>query len=103
MKVKLRWRPRSRTDLLEIYATIALDKPLAAEHWLTNIEARAAMLAEHPRLGVRRPELTNSARMVSVGNYLIVYQTHPDTDEGAVDEIEIVRVMHGNRDLSRVF
>jgi toxin ParE1/3/4 len=102
MKAKLRWRPRSRADLLEIYATIALDKPMAAEHWLTEIEDRVAMLVEHPRLGVRRPELSKPARIVPVGNYLIFYQTHPNTDEGAVDEVEIVRVVHGSRDLSRV-
>ncbi|WP_220464976.1 type II toxin-antitoxin system RelE/ParE family toxin [Granulicella sp. 5B5] len=89
--------------MLDIYEVIALDKPLAAERWLTEIEERAAMLVEHPRLGVRRPEFEPSARILSVGNYLIVYETHPDTDEGAVDEVEIVRVVHGQRDLSRVF
>jgi len=103
MKAVLRWRPRARVDLLEIYATIALDKPSAAERWLTKMEEHAVLLAAHPRLGARSPELIQSARLLIVGNYLIVYKTHPDTGEGTVDEVEIVRVVHGYRDLSRVF
>ena len=35
--------------------------------------------------------------------YLILYQTSPDTDESAVDLVEIVRVVDGRRDLSRLF
>jgi toxin ParE1/3/4 len=33
------------------------------------------------------------------GSYLILYETHPDTDEGPVEAVEIVRVVHGRRDL----
>jgi toxin ParE1/3/4 len=36
------------------------------------------------------------------GVYLILYETHPDTDEGLVEAIEIVRIVHGHRDLSRI-
>jgi toxin ParE1/3/4 len=41
--------------------------------------------------------------MLVEGVYLILYEIHPDTDEGPVDAIEIVRVMHGHRDLRRIF
>jgi toxin ParE1/3/4 len=41
--------------------------------------------------------------MLVEGVYLLLYETHPDTDEGPVDVIEIVRVIHGHRDLSRIF
>jgi toxin ParE1/3/4 len=101
MRPDLRWRPRARLDLLEIYEVIALDKPLAAEKWLTKIEERVRMLVEHPRLGMRRQALETSARVLTAGNYLIVYRTYPDTDGEAIDEIEIVRVLPGQRDLSR--
>jgi toxin ParE1/3/4 len=32
---------------------------------------------------VRRPEIAPSTRMLVEGVYLILYETHPDTDEGA--------------------
>jgi toxin ParE1/3/4 len=41
--------------------------------------------------------------MLVEGVYLLLYETHPDSDDGPVDEIEIVRVVHGHRDLSRIF
>jgi toxin ParE1/3/4 len=41
--------------------------------------------------------------MLVEGVYLLLYETHPDTDEGPVDAIEIVRVIHGHRNLSRIF
>jgi len=34
--------------------------------------------------------------------YLILFETHPDTDDGPVDWVEIVRVVDGRRDLPAV-
>jgi len=41
--------------------------------------------------------------MLVEGVYLIFYETHPDTDAGPIDTIEVVRVVHGYRNLSNVF
>jgi toxin ParE1/3/4 len=103
MKPTLVWRPQAREDLLDIYLAIGIDNVAAAERLYTAIEEKASLLAAHPRLGVRRPEIAPTARMLVEGVYLILYETHPDTDEGPVDGIEIVRLMHGHRDLSRIF
>jgi toxin ParE1/3/4 len=103
MKPTLVWTPQAREDLLEIYLTIGIDNAAAAERLYTAIEEKVNLLAAHPRLGVRRPEIAPTARMLVEGVYLILYETHPDTDEGPVDAIEIVRVMHGHRDLRRIF
>jgi toxin ParE1/3/4 len=35
--------------------------------------------------------------------YLILFETHPDSDEGPVDEVEIVRIVDGRRDLTSLF
>jgi toxin ParE1/3/4 len=37
------------------------------------------------------------------GPYLILYRTQPDTDDGPISEVEIVRVVDGRRDLTRPF
>lgn len=35
--------------------------------------------------------------------FLVLYRTVPDTDEGPLDHIEIVRVVDGRRDLATFF
>jgi toxin ParE1/3/4 len=103
MTPALLWTPQAREDLLDIYVTIGLDNPSAAERVYSAMEEKAILLATSPRLGVRRPEIAPMARMLVEGVYLLLYETHPDTDTGPVERIEIVRVVHGHRDLTRVF
>jgi toxin ParE1/3/4 len=54
-------------------------------------------------LGVRRPEIRPSVRILVEKPYLILYETRPDTNEGSVNEVEIVRVLDGRRNLTRLF
>jgi toxin ParE1/3/4 len=67
------------------------------------MEEKATLLVRYPRLGVRRPEIATAARMLVEGVYLLLYETYPDSDDGPVDEVEIVRVVHGHRDLANLF
>jgi len=82
MPADLVWRPQARQDLLDIYEVIGLDNPMAAERIYDIIEAKTQVLLDHPRLGPRRPDLRPSARMLVEGAYLILFETHPDADEG---------------------
>lgn len=68
----------------------------------TVLEQRVSLLEQSPRMGVRRKEISPSTRMLVEGMYLILYETHPNTDEGPVEAVEIVRIVHGHRDLSRI-
>jgi toxin ParE1/3/4 len=101
--MRIVWTTQARTDQVEIYETIAEDNPDAAERVYQQIEERVAMLKDNPRLGVRRPEIGRSVRMLVRGVYLIYYEITPDNDEAEIEEVEIVRVVHGQRDMSRVF
>jgi toxin ParE1/3/4 len=103
MRPVLLWTPQAREDLLEIYVTIGMDNPSAAERLYTAMEEKATLLVRYPRMGVRRPDIATSARMLVEGVYLLLYETHPDSDDGTVDEVEIVRVVHGHRDLANIF
>jgi toxin ParE1/3/4 len=103
MRPTLHWSEEAREDLFEIFHTIALDNPEAAERVYNAIEDRADTLILMPHMGVGRPDVASSARALVEGAYLILYRTVPEVHLGKVDEIEIVRVMHGHRDLSRVF
>jgi toxin ParE1/3/4 len=97
--VNLLWSRHAREDLLEIYVYIGLENPTAAERIFDAIQARAESLAEYPRMGVRRPDIRQSTRMLIEGPYLILYETHPDSDEKSIVEIEIVRIVDGRRNL----
>jgi toxin ParE1/3/4 len=103
MSVELIWLPDAEADLIEIYLTIALDNQSAAERVYAAMKERAALLAEYPRMGQRRRELAPPARALVVGAYLILYKTYPDSDDMPVERIDVVRVVHGSRDLRRVF
>jgi toxin ParE1/3/4 len=104
MVVRLVWSPEARKDLLDIYIVIGLENPAAAERLHDRIEAKAKAeaLSHHPRLGPRRPDIQSRARVLVEGPYLILYEAHPDTDDGPVDWVEIVRVVDGPRDLPNV-
>jgi toxin ParE1/3/4 len=103
MAAELLWRPQARDDLLDIFEIVGFDDPAAAERILAALQARAATLADHPRLGTRRADIRPAARVLIERRYLILYETHPDTDEGPIDGVEIIRVVDGRRDLTNLF
>lgn len=82
-------------DLLEIGVYIARDNPSAAEAWVELIDRRIGLLAEFPQLGRVRPELGHEVRALPVGSYLIIYRE-------SSDRLEILRVLHGARNLPEV-
>jgi toxin ParE1/3/4 len=98
-RARLIWHPSAREDLLEIYTKIAAENPITAERFYDDIETRANRLSEYPRIGPRRSNIQKEMRMLVEGRYLILYETHPDSDEGPIDEVEIVRVIDGRRDV----
>jgi len=89
--------------LIEIYTYIGFDNPSAAERVFDAIKAKADSLAGYPRMGVRRPDIRPSTRMLIEGPYLILYETHPDSDDGPIDEVELVRIVDGRRNLKNFF
>lgn len=100
---KLVWTPKARADIQKIYVDIGSHRPESAERYFADIRRKVKMLAEHPRLGTRQPSIFRTARMLVEAPYIILYETRPDSDEGDVDTVEIVRVVDGRRDLSSLF
>jgi len=100
--VKLIWTPQAREDLIEIYIYIGLDNPSAAETIFDTVQAKAETLANFPRMGIRRPDIRPSTRILIEGPYLLLYETHPDSDEEHIDYVEIVRIVDGRRNLKNL-
>ncbi|HEX5416426.1 MAG TPA: type II toxin-antitoxin system RelE/ParE family toxin [Chloroflexota bacterium] len=86
----------AREDLLAIWSYIAADNPTAADRVLDAIDSRCARLGENSKLGRARPDIAPELRYFPVGNYLIFYREI----RGGV---EIVRVLHGARNLNAIF
>jgi toxin ParE1/3/4 len=103
MPTKLVWSNQARADLLEIYVMIGLEQLAAAERYFDRIEAKADLLKSQPRMGVRRPDIRPSLRMLVETPSLLLYSTDPDTDEGPIGAVEIIRVVDARRDLRGLF
>lgn len=85
-------RPQAENDLDEIWWYIAQDNPSNADRFLDQIQERFLALADFPKMGTGRDDLKAGLRSHPVGNYLIFYLPLPDG-------IEVVRVLHGSRDI----
>ena len=86
---------RARRDLDELTAYIAADNPAAANAFLDRLTSAFDLLARNPMLGRARPDLAPELRTFVIGNYLILHRARA----GGID---IVRVVHGARDLANV-
>jgi toxin ParE1/3/4 len=64
MNVLVVWSPQARDDFIDIYLVIGREAPAAAERYFDRIEAKAEVLARHPRLGARNAGIRPSARML---------------------------------------
>lgn len=87
----------AQTDLIEIWSNIAEYRNNdAADKIIDHLAATYENLAKFPEMGRRRDELFPGYRSFVVAPYLIFYQIQPE-------EIEIIRVLHGARNLSDFF
>jgi len=87
--------PRAKADLLDIWLFIAEDNVEAADRLLDRIDGVCRQLSDNPALGPARPDLRPDFRYFHVGRYLVLYRIVPGG-------VEIVRVVHGARDLAKV-
>lgn len=85
----------ARHDLLAIWEYLAKDNEAAADPVLDSLDARMQRLADPPLLDPARPDIAPDLRYLVSDNYLILYRLLPAA-------VEIVRVLHGARNLSAI-
>ena len=83
-------------DLEDIWDSIAADAPSRAERFVDTLHSKFRSLARHPYLGQACEELAPALRFYPVRKYVIFYRP-------LEDGIEIVRVIHGARDIAALF
>ena len=87
--------PLAADDLIEIYQFYAGRSHRSGEKVLLSLNRQFNLLAEHPRIGRARPDLRPELRSWPHRSYIVLYRA---VDGG----VEIIRVVHGARDLVAV-
>ena len=93
---QVRLRPLADADILESWDYIAEDSVAAADRWIDRLDEQFRLLATQPMMGRTRDELTPGVRSFPFGRYVIFYMP---LDDG----IDVIRVLHGSRDIDTVF
>jgi toxin ParE1/3/4 len=88
--------PRAKSDLVEIWDYIADDSEARADTFIETVDQKFNALVGRPNMGRHRDELADGLRSFPVGRYVVFYRPIPKG-------IEIVRVLHGARDLDAIF
>ncbi len=98
MSGRVIWRAVAEADLTEAYLYIGNDSPEAAERLLDAVGDAVALLLEKPQAGSPREFRSQRAQGIrswaprGFSNHLIFYKV-------SGDNIEVVRFLHGARDL----
>ncbi len=88
--------PQAAGDIREAWAYIAADNLDAARRFRLQIREACGKIAQSPRIGHSRKDLTDKPVLFwPEGRYLIIYNP-------ARLPVEIVRVLHGARDLPKL-
>ena len=87
--------PAATADIEQVVAFLDEHAPHATDAVLARIRAAMRRIAARPGIGHLREDLADEPlRFVTVWNYLIVYRI--------ARPVEIVRVVHGARDVARM-
>ncbi|MEK7724621.1 MAG: type II toxin-antitoxin system RelE/ParE family toxin [Acidobacteriota bacterium] len=102
MNYEIRKKPQAERDIEECFVYIGEDNLDVAVHFLVAVEDSIEEIGRNPFVGSQRkfknPQVKNlRMRLVkSFSNFQIFYTTQAET-------IEIIRVLHGARDLEDIF
>lgn len=88
--------PKARADLHAIYDYIAASNVDAADGLAIRCDETFEDLAQMPYLARLRPEIGPDVRSFAVRPYIVLYRP-------AAGGVDIARVIHGARDVGRVF
>lgn len=91
----LRYTERARSDLIGIHHAISDHSQLRADMWVRRITDRCLQLVVFPLSGPVRPDIEPGARMLVIERWVAVYRLLEDGPQ-------IVRIVDGARDLSRL-
>ena len=89
--MKIIWSPLAIDRASEIAEYIALDKPSAADKWITTLFSKVEQLVSSPKIGRVVPEIGDEQfRELIYGNYRIIYRVEKR-------QVSILTIRHGKQ------
>jgi toxin ParE1/3/4 len=90
------WSPEAEQDLLAIWIHVAREaSPDVADEQLRSLDRACEALARWPYSGRARDELFRGVRSIAVEAHVVFYRVGNSA-------IEIIRVLHGRRDVDAI-
>jgi plasmid stabilization system protein ParE len=86
----------AEADLDDIFDYVAEDSPTAAYGLVAALRAKALRIGQAPRAYPARANYGNGIRVALSGSYVIFFRID-------ADRVEILHIVHGARDLKRLF
>lgn len=86
----------AESDYLDIWLYIAQDSVANADRFFDLLQSKHAVIQSQPRIGTPRPDFGAEVRSYPVAHYTLFYRLQGE-------QIELLRVLHGARDLPRLF
>jgi toxin ParE1/3/4 len=91
------WSPEAEDDLLAVWNYLAREaSPEVADEQLRSLDRACEALAEWPHSGRVRDELLRGVRSIAAEACVVFYRVGNSA-------IEIIRVLHGRRDVDAIF
>ncbi len=93
--MRIRRLPQAIRDVDQIFDRVAADNMAAARKLAERITHATGRLVDFPHSGTPRPDIDPGLRSIVVDRYLVFYRVGPDS-------VDIIRVVHGARELGQV-
>ena len=87
--------PAAEQDLDDIWFEVAQDSVKNADTVIDRLRDRSQQLSTFPQSAPARHDISAETRALTVGRYLVLYKL-------ADEWVEVVRVVHGARDLANL-
>jgi toxin ParE1/3/4 len=87
---------QAQRDLDEILDYLDSQSTQAADRFAVKFEQTCNLHAAHPQIGASAEECATNLRQFTVWNYAVFYRP-------VEDGIEVIRIIHGARDIPKLF
>ena len=87
---------KARRDVLQVYSYLAERNPQAAINFIDTVDPKLKTIVHFPFIGRERSSLAVGLRSLVVGRHVIFYLVQSD-------QILVVRVIDGRRDIDHEF
>jgi len=88
--------PQAHQDLEDLFDHLDAQQPRLSDRFAETFDRTCGLHLKHPLMGASSEDLAPNLRHFTVWNYVVFYRP-------AADGLEILRILHGARDLPSFF